>query len=357
MPYQIKISNTENSVLFLTDNKKEIEAMIQYFQDIWIIEKPKQTDTYLTKIKSKGINQEEYTKIIENLSFEYCTKLFYDMSSGYKYEDDNFYMVSKDLKLWLTIYNKINHNILFLRINKEIYNVHLSQMIKDPINAKSLLSGQLLLHSSAVSLFGKIILFPAQKAAGKSTLLMSLLNYSGNYLGNDSNFISVEDSSIICKKNPHCIRLGKETVQYNAILKEFFSNIDNQNIAKMLYANIIMNGKIQFVPSALAKIYSRNCIEKDGKKVSFIIFPTLDLTIDKNEIVQISSEEAKSKLEECIEDADHRICWLPFFEEKTLYEAVRQISNEIFKKIPISYKLKYSGDVNEAYETLKKVIY
>lgn len=203
----IEIDDTYNKILFSSDNPREVLAVQQYFSSIWATEIVDQNEAanlaYLSRIKS--IRIADYGDIISRLNLRFREKLFYDFSSGYIFEDSAYYILSKAPYNWLTIFDKARKEILFLRSDDRIHNIHLSQMIKEPLALWKKLKGKLLLHAAAGVIGEQSVLFPAQKGAGKSTLIMGLLNRGENYLGNDSIFLSCLQNNLYLEKNPHCL--------------------------------------------------------------------------------------------------------------------------------------------------------
>ena len=53
---------------------------------------------------------------------------------------------------------------------------------------------------------------------------------------------------------------------------------------------------------------------------------------------------------ECIENADHRICWLPFYDEENLKNIERKSVLDLFETLPnnMMYNLVYGGDAKKA---------
>ena len=345
-PYKIKIGDGINTIIFESDNEREVLAIKQYFTGIWeadIIKKIEDYSEFISIIKSFRINN--FTAVFESISFSYLNSIFYDNQDGYCYSDDLYYIVSRKTKHGITIYNRKTKEIFYLRPDDFIENIHLSQLIKEPLNCYRKASGYVLLHCSAYINNNKAVVFPAQKGAGKSTLLMGMLNLGGMYLANDSLFVYVQEGKILSKKNPHCIRLGNETIKYNQILNSYFGEEVNCNVSKMLDNSIIYNGKYQIIPSTLKNIYNRDCIAPDNIEVSNFIFPKLTVDESNYSIYEISKDEMQIRLRDSIGDRDHRICWLPFYDEDYLYKLESKVVDDLINCVDFSsYVLEYSGD-------------
>lgn len=339
--YMISIYDGTNSVFFESDNKREVTAIQQYFTGYWEIQ---ETGSPLCCIKS--VLCSEFDELIREINFEKKSRLFYDFQDGYIYTNELYYIVMRINMKAVVVFEKATHNILLLRKTAEIENIHLSQLIKEPLNTYRIAHGSILLHCSACAYHNKAIVFPAQKGGGKSTLLMGMLRLNCDYLGNDSLFIKKLNNRIVIQKNPHAIRLGGETIENNEILKTFFNNNINSDRCKMLDAPLILNGKYQIVIDALQSIYNRRCIGEDHLEVQYMVFPKLNL-LGNNNVQELNEEEIKIRLLKCIEDRDHRLCWLPFYDENYLHNVEKATVNEIIAMINVNgYKLEYNGDLN-----------
>ena len=344
---KIQISDGENSVTFITDNDQEVDAVIQYFTPIWSCKFETNTKENVCFINSRYIS--DFNKICKEIPFQYKKNIFYDLQGGYFFEDEYYYIVMREYKNAITIYDKRSRNITFLRNSNIVHNIHLSQLIKEPLNIIKKMDGYIQLHCSACEYNNTIILFPAQNGAGKTTLLMGMLECGGRYLGNDSLFVKAIDGVIKTKINPHAIRLGIETVEYNSTLRRKLQEKRNQINYRMINSDLYINNKIQIVPQSLSDIFSENWLGDDGN-INCIVFPHLEISSLYYSIKSILPEEAISKLYECIENADHRICWLPFYDEENLKNIERKSVLDLFETLPnnMMYNLVYGGDGKKA---------
>lgn len=344
----IEVSDGENSVVFITDNKREIDAIRQYFVPIWDCKSEINIEESICTINSHYICN--YNEVCAEIPFRYKKNIFYDLQGGYIFENERYYVVMREHKKAITIYDKSSKNIIFLRGDNEIQNIHLSQLIKEPLNLIKKANGYVQLHCSVCEYNGSIIVFPAQKGAGKTTLLMGMLGKGCQYLGNDSLFVKAIDGKIRTKINPHAIRLGIDTVENNFYLKRKLQDRSKQIKYRMIYNDLIINNKIQIVPSSLKDIFSEKWIGSDGE-IRCIVFPHMLLSLFEYSIVPIEKEMAIMKLSECIKNADHRICWLPFFQQKDLEEIERESVLKICEALPSKlYDLVYAGDGLKAAE-------
>lgn len=346
-----------NTVKFVTDNQNEYFAVEQYFNTIWDIWESKDflgSELLLTRIIS--LKLEHYDETVSMFHFRPQNDLFYDRTSGFLYNDDLFYVVAKNPSDSITIFDKRRREVYFLRSSDKVDTIHLSQLIKDPINSQRLMQNTILLHSSSCVFEGKSFLFPAQKGAGKSTIVTSLLSYGGKYIGNDSSFVFVKGKRLFLSKNPHCLRLGLETVEHNDNLKEYLANTANISQSKMLYAELVINGKVQIVPSALKHIFGESSIAKDMCPLDYIVFPKLSVDKQYNTIRPLSREEGIEKLAGCIKDSDHKVNWLPFNEIGDLEQATNQAFHEICENLPSCYAIEYNGNPLEVYHSMENFI-
>lgn len=354
LSYMISINDGVNSVLFASDNQKEIMAVKQYFEPIWRCEYgARYSSLYVCEIRSMYL--EDYSKLFSLIPFKYVKNIFYDLQDGYMYENEEYYVCSRVDKNGITIFRKLDKKILFLRSDAKVQNVHISQLIKEPLNCEQKIKGHVLLHCSACVFQNQAYVFPAQKSAGKSTLLMGMLACNSDYLANDSLFAFVKEGKIFLRKNPHAIRLGKETIENNYFLKSFFDKPTNCKMSKMLYSNIILNGKVQFVPEAIEKIFVNSKIYQDEIELKYIVFPDMKIETIGEVIKQISTKDAKNRLNDNLKNNDHRICWLPFYNEKQLIEAELKGGAEILEVLSgENFLLQYSGNAIAAAKIIIK---
>ncbi len=354
LSYMISINDGVNSVLFASDNQKEIMAVKQYFEPIWRCEYgARYSSLYICEIRSMYL--EDYSKLFSLIPFKYVKNIFYDLQDGYMYENEEYYVCSRVDKNGITIFRKLDKKILFLRSDVKVQNVHISQLIKEPLNCEQKIKGHVLLHCSACVFQNQAYVFPAQKSAGKSTLLMGMLACNSDYLANDSLFAFVKEGKIFLRKNPHAIRLGKETIENNYFLKSFFDKPTNCKMSKMLYSNIILNGKVQFVPEAIEKIFVNSKIYQDEIELKYIVFPDMKIETIGEVIKQISTKDAKNRLNDNLKNNDHRICWLPFYNEKQLIEAELKGGAEILEVLSgENFLLQYSGNAIAAAKIIIK---
>lgn len=354
LSYMISINDGVNSVLFASDNQKEIMAVKQYFEPIWRCEYgARYSSLYICEIRSMYL--EDYSKLFSLIPFKYVKNIFYDLQDGYMYENEEYYVCSRVDKNGITIFRKLDKKILFLRSDAKVQNVHISQLIKEPLNCEQKIKGHVLLHCSACVFQNQAYVFPAQKSAGKSTLLMGMLACNSDYLANDSLFAFVKEGKIFLRKNPHAIRLGKETIENNYFLKSFFDKPTNCKMSKMLYSNIILNGKVQFVPEAIEKIFVNSKIYQDEIELKYIVFPDMKIETIGEVIKQISTKDAKNRLNDNLKNNDHRICWLPFYNEKQLIEAELKGGAEILEVLSgENFLLQYSGNAIAAAKIIIK---
>lgn len=354
LSYMISINDGVNSVLFASDNQKEIMAVKQYFEPIWRCEYgARYSSLYVCEIRSMYL--EDYSKLFSLIPFKYVKNIFYDLQDGYMYENEEYYVCSRVDKNGITIFRKLDKKILFLRSDAKVQNVHISQLIKEPLNCEQKIKGHVLLHCSACVFQNQAYVFPAQKSAGKSTLLMGMLACNSDYLANDSLFAFVKEGKIFLRKNPHAIRLGKETIENNYFLKSFFDKPTNCKMSKMLYSNIILNGKVQFVPEAIEKIFVNSKIYQDEIELKYIVFPDMKIETIGEMIKQISTKDAKNRLNDNLKNNDHRICWLPFYNEKQLIEAELKGGAEIIEVLSgENFLLQYSGNAIAAAKIIIK---
>lgn len=101
---------------------------------------------YISYIRS--VLCHEHEEIINRIEFSFEEKLFYDLESGYKYEDENYYIVMRINKMGITVFDKNNRDIIYLRKSNIVENLHLSQLIKEPLHNEKVKNGYILLHSS-----------------------------------------------------------------------------------------------------------------------------------------------------------------------------------------------------------------
>lgn len=351
LQFQVVICDGENQILFSSDNEKEIIAIQQYFEPIWNCQYETEKESYLCEIRSTYIK--EYNELLSYIPFTFEKKIFYDLQDGYKFDNDDIYICCRAEKNGITVFRKRDKKVLFLRPDNKIQNVHLSQLIKDPLNSERKIKGDILLHCSACVYQNQAYVFPAQKGAGKSTLLMGMLSCNSDYLANDSLFMYKREGKIFLRKNPHAIRLGRETVENNHLLREFFSVPSNCEMSKMIFSKIFLNGKIQFVPSAIKNIFAESNIYRSEIEINYIVFPYMNFKIVGEKIEKIDLDNAKHKLMESLKDNDHRICWLPFYKEEQLAVAEEKGITEILECLSIeTYFLQYSGNAIEASKRL-----
>ena len=148
LEYKMEVFDGKNRVLFATDNKQEIYAIKHYFECFWKMDYFVNTNRneYISYIRS--VLCHEYEEIINRIEFSFEEKLFYDLESGYKYEDENYYIVMRINKMGITVFDKNNRDIIYLRKSNIVENLHLSQLIKEPLHNEKVKNGYILLHSS-----------------------------------------------------------------------------------------------------------------------------------------------------------------------------------------------------------------
>lgn len=347
--YCIEIINDNNKILYKSDNIDEIIAIEQYFEKIWItkrVKNEKLSDKYLCIIESIRVYNKDF---LNNIEWQKKDQIFYDLQDGYWCEKNNRKYLKRNSTESFIYWDEKMKNIQYLRFNDEIENVFISQLIKDSIGVHKIKSGKLLLHSSAVRYKNKVFLFPANKGAGKSTLMMYFMNEGAEYLGNDSDWIVVDENNLRIEKNPHCIRLGKETVQFNDKISTVFNNEDFIEAGKMYKSSILSNEKYQIIPSALTKIYGENAIASDNYKIDYVIFPQLKLGSDNVEMMQMDNEMIQERLKQCFAENDHRECWLPQFNYEEIKQKTLNNMDEILKRINSTqcFSLNYCDNIDK----------
>lgn len=347
--YSIEVVVDDKKVLYKSDDEDEIIAIEQYFDKIWTtkrVESKNISDTYLCTIESRRLYNKD---ILNNIDWQKKEKIFYDLQDGYWCEKDNRKYLKRNSTESLIYWDEEMKNIQYLRFNDDIENVFISQLIKDSIGVHKIKAGKLLLHSAAVRYKDKVFLFPANKGAGKSTLMMYFMNAGAEYLGNDSDWIVVDENNLRIEKNPHCIRLGKETVQYNDKINSVFNDENFIEIAKMYKSSITSTDKYQIVPSALTKIYGENAIASDNFKIDYVIFPQLNLGTDNVEMMQMDNEIVQTTLKQCFAENDHRECWLPQYNYDEIKQKTITNMNEILKRINSTqcFSLNYCDNIEK----------
>mgnify|MGYP000056871495 FL=1 len=345
----VNVSDGINTVRFYSDNENEIVAAKQYFMDLYAVEDSNE-DTVGKIFTVYSIKSSLCRKMKESLPFHEADKIFYDMQQGLLYEDETIYCVIRKNQLGVTVFLKEDETSIYIRESDTIENVHLSQLIKEPLNSYKIANGYLLLHCAACSIDNKVVVFPAQKCGGKSTIVMGMLGDNRcKYLGNDSLFIKPENSEIITMKNPHAIRLGSETIENNRFLSQYLKDNDNCNKAKMYDASLILNNKTQIVPCILDSIFGKDKIEHNGMKISHFVFPTLKPESGENTIREVNEDEIISMMYDCYNSRDHRINWLPYYNTETLKMREKETFLQVLDIISFKcYHLVFDGQIEIA---------
>lgn len=353
----VYVSDGINNVRFVSDSEEEIKAVRQYFNMLYNVSENKE-ENYGEIFEVYSIKSKLCNEIIDTFPLVDSDDLFYDMQGGKVYEDDELYCLIRKNMLGVTVFLKKERITIYLRLGDLIENVHLSQVIKEPINSYKIANGYMLLHCAACSYAGKVIVFPAQKYGGKSTIVMGMLcDEKSKYLGNDSLFIKPEINGISVMKNPHAIRLGTETINNNLYLRNYLSVKINQNKAKMYGAPLVLNNKTQIVSCSLDQIYGSNKIERNGMQISNFIFPKLIPNEKINEINMIDNDKAKELLKTCYSIRDHRINWLPYYKKDLMEKMEQKTLQDVLTKMEFdSYELQFDGEIDTAVKIITNKI-
>lgn len=321
---------------FQSDYIEEYVAMDKYFSPLWKHEEMKMV---LWKAISKQGSSHEIERL-EMLDFIYQERLFYDLRPGLVCFFENEYILTNIAKDWFICFAPQDRSTtLFRRDSSTVETILLSQMIKDPIFTYSKMNGFVALHCSACQFRNIGIIMPANKAGGKTTLLMHFLDIGAKYMGNDSALCRIQNGNIIVSAYPHMVRIGVETAKDSNVLNKFFyeENMINEsdNDLYMKGRGSIANGKIQITMTGIAKLFQTCIVESTPLNV--IVFPRFEPRTKDCSFIEVSREDTIALLEESIFQRDQNVEWLPYYPKESVDSKERENCYQISRYVNNSY--------------------
>jgi hypothetical protein len=301
------------NIEFNTDNFCEIIEMTKYFSKFWMISS-KCEDVYWNVYSFRN-----KLKIIDKLrkyKFVKKSSAMHDLRDAYVYNYKGYFYLTIDFS-WVIFFNRDKHQTILYKSDDVVHTILLSQLIKDPIFSKLKMNGYVALHCSACSYNGKGIILAANKNAGKSTLLLHLLELGAYYIGNDSALIKEIDNKIEILAYPHMARFGIETCRDFNKLNQFVYRPEKIPIETrgnyFMSSGMTANGKIQLFMEALLDLFSTEyTLNAD---LNYILFPKMNTTNNKVIITKLEKNETISMLYSSTFNRDQKVQWLPYFED------------------------------------------
>ena len=325
----VYISHNQVNVTYYSASNEEIDAIKNCFGYYWAVKNSSSIDEGWTVI-SKQVSSIKDIVDLNKLT----------LSAGlFKYAPVKKMVIGKkhyyvhDIQKYdcLTCFDLENKTTYFYHehiINDYSY---IRNLVREPIVAQYQELRYVTLHASACSINDKGILMPGPKGAGKSTLMIHLLENGANFIGNDGVLCKRENNSIVLTAIPQSVRLTKETIRNSRILSDYFGD--------KVHCDFI-NDKIEFLPYLYDRIFAKHHLSFISK-LELIIIPLIDLSRTDYTIEIIENDMNLELLQESLFGKYHNYIWSPFFHKQNDPLVDTYNFSIVFKSIPKICYLKY----------------
>jgi hypothetical protein len=206
----------------------------------------------------------------------------------------------------LTVFDRGERQIHFYRVGEVGEHSYIRNLVREPVAAHYKRVGHLLMHASACAIGDRAVIMPGLKGAGKSTLLCHLLAQGANFIANDAVLCLREpDNAVRLTAYPQCVRLSRETINANRLLKAYFDRPHHHPFIKAKY---------EFLPSVFDQVFQSHCLTSSAD-LAAVIVPALDLARTDYAITRGSMDEARQVLRQSMFYLCHDYVWSPAFDD------------------------------------------
>lgn len=212
----------------------------------------------------------------------------------------------------------------------------------------------ILIHGAGVIKDKKGFIITGNKRAGKTTTMINFLRNGFDFCSNDLSFVKEKDGKILIKGVPESIRIGVGTLSKCDELKYLVKdkNLLNKKDDELFRLDV----KYEIEWDELAEIY--NCeVKSSWNNLNFVIYPSLDISLEKPEINMLTEKEKDRILSENIMSygVENENFWLKSLKRAKNFdeEKSKSLYNKL-KKLPF-VAFNYSGSYREIDKLILKI--
>lgn len=291
--YKTNISYLSCKLFLCCNSFKAYAWLYQLTEEIYHFDENRVGDLdYCLYCKYSHDEFEKVAQILQSYDFVDIKSHHKERALMYEYQNKKIILMKKSGGIVL-----IDSNNIYVLVDDLYKNSHveLSRYVREIITRVVEEDDFYIMHAAAVEKNGEVIVIAGDKGAGKTTMLLSLMENGYNIISNDRIFLGIREENLFCYAWPGAVAISVDAIYKGMIDVQVIKNLNNmiypqqriRDLKKFIenpncYAQEFSEDKFDLSCRELANLKGVQFISK-GKVKKIVIISVNEVTTKKSE--------------------------------------------------------------------------